>query len=166
MDVIVSDTGPLISLEKLADGYGWMQQLYRQIIVPEAVAQELYQGMFSTWDTYRKHYNLGNFVSVVEISIVEPFPGYELLDIGEREAIQLAWKQHLSLLIEEEQGRQVAQTLGLKFSGLAGQILKAYREQVISSTVAQANFAELLQAGRIGKRLYVGLLDALNQPPI
>jgi hypothetical protein len=29
LDVIVSDTGPLISLEKLSDGYGWIQQLFR-----------------------------------------------------------------------------------------------------------------------------------------
>ncbi|PZV17147.1 MAG: hypothetical protein DCF21_09835 [Leptolyngbya sp.] len=163
LDVIVSDTGPLISLEKLSDGYGWIQQLYGQILIPDAVAQELYQGMFSTWDAYQVHHNLGDFISVVRVATVETFPGWELLDIGERQAIQLAWRQHLPLLIEEEQGRQVAKALGLKFSGLAGQVLKAYRGQIISSAVAQANLADLLKAGRIGKMLYAELLEALER---
>ncbi|PSN14038.1 hypothetical protein C7293_13400 [filamentous cyanobacterium CCT1] len=136
-EIIVSDTGPLISLEKLSDGYGWMQQFYSQILIPEAVAQELCQGMFSDWEAYRNYYNFGAFVSVVDVATAEIFPGYELLDIGERQAIQLAWQQQLPLLIEEERGRQVAKALGLRFSGLAGQILKAYREQIISSTVAR-----------------------------
>ena len=162
-DIIVSDAGPLISLEKLSDGYGWMQQLYSQILIPRAVAQELYQGMFSNWEAYQSHYNFGAFISIVEVITTETFPGYDLLDVGERQAIQLAWKRQLPLLIEEDRGRQVAKALGLTFSGLAGQILKAYREQVISSTVAQASLAELLKTGRIGKRLYAGLLEALDQ---
>ena len=162
-NIIVSDTGLLISLEKLSDGYSWMQQLYSQILIPGAVSQELYHGMFSDWEAYRNYYNFGAFVSVVDFTTTETFPGYELLDIGERQAIQLAWKQQLPLLIEEERGRQVAKALGLTFSGLAGQIFKAYREHVISSTVARTSLAELLKTGRIGKRLYAGLLAALDQ---
>lgn len=162
LNVVVSDTGPLISLEKLSDSYGWMKQLYGQILIPDAVAQELYQGMFSSWEAYQSHYGLGDFVAVVEVADGATFPAYELLDIGERQAIQLAWKRQLPLLIEEEQGRRAAKALGLRFSGLAGQILRAYREQIISLAVAQASLAELLKAGRIGKKLYAGLLDALD----
>ena len=162
LNAVVSDTGPLISLEKLSGGYGWMKQLYGQILIPDAVAEELYQGMFSSWEAYRSHYGLGNFVVVVEVADEATFPGCELLDIGERQAIQLAWKRQLPLLIEEEQGRQAAKVLGLTFSGLAGQILKAHREQIISLAVAQTSLAELLKAGRIGKKLYAGLLEALD----
>lgn len=160
---IVSDTGPLISLEKLSAGYDWMQQIYRQIVIPRAVAQELCQGLFPSWDAYREHYGFRDYIVVVDITDVATFPGWEQLDIGERQAIQLAWQQGLPLLIEEEQGRQVAQALGLKFSGLAGQIMKAYREQIISLTLAQVSLAELLKAGRIGKRLYTGLMEALSE---
>ena len=148
LNAVVSDTGPLISLEKLSGGYGWMKQLYGQILIPDAVAEELYQGMFSSWEAYRSHYGLGNFVAVVEVADEATFPGCELLD--------------MPLLIEEEQGRQAAKVLGLTFSGLAGQILKAHREQIISLAVAQTSLAELLKAGRIGKKLYAGLLEALN----
>ena len=38
---IVSDTGPLISLEKLTDGFRFIRTLYDQIIVPPAVLEEV-----------------------------------------------------------------------------------------------------------------------------
>ena len=159
---VVSDTGPFISLEKLSMGSRWIQQLYGQILIPSTVALELYQGMFSSWDSYRNYYDLQSFIVIVEITDATTFLGYERLDIGDRQAIQLAWQRGLPLLIEEEQGRQVAQALGLELSGMAGQIVKAYRSQILSLTTAQTSLAELLKAGRIGKRLYAGLLEALQ----
>lgn len=44
---IISDTGPLISLEKLTDGYQFIRKLYEVIIIPEMVAMELAQGQFT-----------------------------------------------------------------------------------------------------------------------
>jgi predicted nucleic acid-binding protein len=38
VEIIVSDTGPLISLEKMTDGYVLMEKLYGQILVPPRVA--------------------------------------------------------------------------------------------------------------------------------
>ncbi|MBD2429081.1 hypothetical protein [Phormidium sp. FACHB-1136] len=161
-EIIVSDTGPLISLEKITDGYSLMGKLYRQILIPHGVAQELCQGMFSSWDAYYEHYGLSGFVTVVEIQGIKSYLGCETLDEGEKQAIHLALERQLPVLIEEEQGRRIAQTLGLKVSGVAGQILKAYRNQLISADRAQTNLAELLKAGRIGKRLYGGLIENLQ----
>lgn len=45
MKCVVSDTGPLISLEKLEDGYLFMRQLYDRMLVPPAVMKELLQGV-------------------------------------------------------------------------------------------------------------------------
>lgn len=56
VDIIVSDTGPLISLEKMTDGYALMEKLYGQILIPQRVAQELCQDMFSSWEAYQAHY--------------------------------------------------------------------------------------------------------------
>lgn len=162
VEIIISDTGPLISLEKMTDGYALMGKLYKQILIPQGVAEELWRGMFSGWDAYCTHYGLSDFVVIVEVQALKNHPGFETLDDGEKQAIHLALERQLPLLIEEEQGRRVAQSLGLKISGIAGQILKAYRENLISVTAAQANLRELLQAGRIGKRLYNGLLEALK----
>lgn len=162
VDIIVSDTGPLISLEKMTDGYALMEKLYGQILIPPRVAQELCQGIFLSWEVYQAHYGFGDFASIVEVPNVKSYPGFENLDGGEIEAICLAMERCLPLLIEEEQGRRIAASLGLKVSGIAGQILKAYRARLISAAVAQAHLAELLKAGRIGKRLHGGLIEALN----
>jgi predicted nucleic acid-binding protein len=162
VEIIVSDTGPLISLEKMTYGYVLMEKLYGQILVPPRVAQELCQGMFSSWEAYQAHYGFGDFVSIVEVPNVKSYPGFEDLDGGEIESICLALERCFPLLIEEEQGRRVAVSLGLKISGIAGQVLKAYREKLISAAAAQARLAELLRAGCIGKRLYGGLVEALN----
>lgn len=35
-DFVVSDAGPLISLEKISDGYGFIRKLYGKIMVPPA----------------------------------------------------------------------------------------------------------------------------------
>jgi predicted nucleic acid-binding protein len=152
LEIVVSDTGPLISLEKLIDGYSWMKQLYSQVLIPEAVAEELCQGIDSSWDTYQQRHGLADFVTVVEVTGPEPL-GCEALDRGEKQAIQLAVQRGLSLLIEEEQGRNVANSLGLSFSGIAGQILKAYRMQIISASTARTNLAELLAAEGKGSGL-------------
>jgi predicted nucleic acid-binding protein len=42
---IVSDTGPLISLEKLSDGYSFFRLLYAKILIPFSVLEELSVGM-------------------------------------------------------------------------------------------------------------------------
>ena len=34
---IVSNTGPLISLEKLSHGYDFIRQLYEKLVIPPAV---------------------------------------------------------------------------------------------------------------------------------
>jgi predicted nucleic acid-binding protein len=159
--LIVSDTGPLISLEKLTDGYSFMSRLYQQILVPPGVVEELCQGEFTNWEEYQAHYELGDFVKVVIFESLIELPGLSILDLGERQAIQLAFQRQLPLLIEEESGRRLAQTLGIKISGIAGQILKAYRTGLLTATSAQDKLTELLQAGRIGKKLHKRLVESL-----
>jgi hypothetical protein len=41
---IVSNTGPLISLEKLRQGYDFIRQLYDTIIIPPGVLDEVAAG--------------------------------------------------------------------------------------------------------------------------
>ena len=139
-----------------------MRQLYNQVLVPTAVVEELCQGMFPNWEEYQTHYGLTDFVKVTIFEPSVKIPGLDILDPGEREAIQLAFQAKLPLLIEEEAGRELAQTLGIKISGIAGQILKAYRNEYLSSSNARNNLTQLLRAGRIGKKLYAKLLETLG----
>lgn len=158
---IISDTGPLISLEKLENGYQFMEKLYTDVFVPKVVIEELYQGEFTNWDDYKNYYNVGSFLKIVqeELTILEVLKD---LDKGEQQAIQLAYNLRLPLLIEEEKGRKIAKQLELKFSGIAGQIIKANREHIISADDAKKMLGELLKNGRIGKRMYYDLVETIS----
>lgn len=158
-----SDTGPLITLEKLSDGYRFIRLLYDRIVVPRAVLAELAQGQFVSREAYLEHYGIEDLLEVVEPRGALEVPGAELLDVGEREAIQIALERTLPLLIEEQVGRQCARSLGLQISGIAGQIAKAFRAGLIPGNEAQDKLRELFEAGRINRKMYDALVDAVRQ---
>jgi len=164
--LIVSDTGPLITLEKLTDGYRFIRLLYDKIFVPRAVLEELSQGQFTSAGAYLTHYDVGDLFDVVvspgdlgDLDETEE----ELLDAGEREAIQVALDRRLPLLIEEEAGRRIAQRLGIPISGIAGQVLKAFRQGIVPAAEAVAKLRQLLQSGRINRKIYEGLIGAVRE---
>lgn len=84
-----------------------------------------------------------------------PLPVLEGLDRSEQESIQLAWQCGLPLLIEGKAGGKVAWQLGITISGIAGQVLRAFREKLLSREEA------LFTAGRINTRIYQSLVDAV-----
>ncbi|HZI74350.1 MAG TPA: hypothetical protein VFD73_10065 [Gemmatimonadales bacterium] len=159
---IASDTGPLITLEKLGGGFRFIRLLYDKILIPRVVLEELVQGQFLSPRAYIEHYGIADLLEVVEAQEAREIPGGELLDAGEIKAIQLALERGLPLLIEEEAGRQVARHLGLHISGVAGQILHAFRTSVIPGAEAAEMLGELLQAGCINKRIYEGSMDVVR----
>jgi hypothetical protein len=65
---IVSNTGLLISLEKLRQGYDFIRQLYDTIIVPPGVLDEVAEGQFATPHAYLQHYGIVDLVEVQAIS--------------------------------------------------------------------------------------------------
>ena len=74
----------------------------------------------------------------------------------------MALEQGLALLIEEEAGRAVARKLGLDISGIAGQLLKAAQEEVISVDSASAKLTELRRAGRINRQIFEAVSTAIK----
>jgi predicted nucleic acid-binding protein len=160
---IASDTGPLITLEKLSDGYRFIRLLYDRIIIPPIVLDELVQGQFVSPQAYLEHYGVEDLLQVVETRGDLDVPGGELLDAGERGAIVVARERELPLLIEEETGRQCARSLGLQISGIAGQVVKAFRAGLISNREAQDKLRELFEAGRINRKIYTALAETVRQ---
>lgn len=149
---IASDTGPLITLEKLSNGYRFIRLLYDKILIPRVVLEELVQGQFLNSRAYTEHYGIADLLHVVDVQGEWAIPGGELLDSGELKAIQLALETGLPLLIEEEAGRHVAQQLGLQFSGVAGQILSAFRTGLIPAAEAAEMLGELFRAAGSTRR--------------
>ena len=86
-------------------------------------------------------------IEVQAVSRSEQLPEATRLHIGEAQAIQLARELALPLLIEETVGRRVARGLGISLSGVAGQILKAFRQGSLTAQEARDKLLELLQAG-------------------
>jgi len=158
-----SDTGPLITLEKLSDGYRFIRLLYDRIIIPHAVLDELAQGQFTSPQAYLAHYRIEDLLEVVETRDDPEVPGFEVLDAGERGAIQVALERALPLLIEEEAGRQCARSLGLQISGIAGQVVKAFRAGLIPGSEAEDKLRELFSAGRISRKIYAALAATIRQ---
>jgi predicted nucleic acid-binding protein len=152
----------LISLEKLEDGYRLLRVLYDRVLIPPSVLAEVIHGHFVDEHAYAEHYGISGFLQVVEVQSKRALPEGELLDPGETDAIRLALERGLPLLIEEEAGRRVAQQLGLHISGIAGQILKAFRNGTLPLIEAEAKLRELLGSGRINNRIYDGMSGALR----
>ena len=158
---IVSNTGPLISLEKLRQGYDFIRQLYDTIIIPPGVLAEVVEGQFATPHAYLQHYGIVDLIEIQAVSRSEQLPEVTRLHIGEAQAIQLARELALPLLIEETVGRRVAQSLGISISGIAGQMLKAFHQGSLTAQEARDKLLELLQAGRINRKIYEALLAAI-----
>ena len=163
MRQIVSNTGPLLSLEKLTQGYDFIRRLYDKVLIPPAVLEEVAIGQFATPSEYLQHYDISDLLEMRTVSQPRVLPEAERLHDGETQAIQLALEFQLPLLIEETVGRRVAQSVGVQISGIAGQILKAFRQGSLEATEAQDKLGELLRGGRINRRIYEALLASLSE---
>ena len=163
MRQIVSNTGPLISVEKLTQGYDFIRRLYDKVIIPPTVFEEVAAGQFATPEEYLQHYAISDLIEVRTVSQLQELPETERLHEGETQAIQLALELQLPLLIEETVGRRVAQSVGIQISGIAGQIIKAFRQDLIAATEAQNKLSELLRGGRINRKIYEALRASLSE---
>jgi predicted nucleic acid-binding protein len=157
----VSDTGPLISFEKLPDGFSILKALFSKLSIPPEVLQELQAGSIS--EDYLHDQGLANFVEVVSVEEGSwDEPEARDLDPGERAAISLAITRGCPLLIEERLGRRLAQEAGVPVVGAAGLIRIAYQRGVLTLREAAETLERLHTAGRIGKRLLQTMLADLG----
>ena len=155
---IVSNTGPLISMEKMDRGYAFIRRLYSHIIISPTVLTEVAADAFETPQAYLQHYGIVDLIDVRPAHRSFTLPEIERLHQGEIEAIQVALALQLPLLIEETVGRRVARQVGLHISGMAGQIIAALRRNVISGDEARHQLGALLRGGRINRNLYDALI--------
>ena len=156
--IVVSNTSPITNLAAIGQ-LNLLQQLYQQIVIPQAVYQELTRygetipGAIEVQTLpWIQRQTVADRTLVTSLS-------YQLHE-GESEAIALAIELNADwLLIDEQLGRKVASERGLRLAGIIGTLIEAKRRGFISAVkpylddlitradfwVSQALYARVLQ---------------------
>jgi uncharacterized protein len=122
--IVVSDTSAITALLQIGRA-DLLKELYRHVLIPEAVRDELLE-------THRSLPPFLHCEPVTNFSDVERLLAE--IDLGEAEAIILAKERHAhALLIDELDGRRVAQREGVPFIGLLGVLVQAKQKGFIKS---------------------------------
>ena len=134
--IAVSDTGPIIGLAK-ANRLSLLKNLFEKVLIPPMVRKELFA---KTVDEAELIDNaLTDFIQVSEINPVDETAKLILegLSEGERQAIGVAASlgNDVILLIDDRAGRQAAEKLNIKITGLVGVLLMAKEKGLIKSVV-------------------------------
>ncbi len=125
--VVVSNSGPLISLAKIGK-FSFLKLLSKRVIIPEAVYDEVVKASKGRPGEKETQEALGNWI---ELKGVRNHLAVQLLEAeikkGEAESIVLAKELNANLLlIDDNEGRSIAEKNGLKVKGTVGLILIAY----------------------------------------
>jgi len=122
--IVVSDTSAITALLQVGRA-ALLKELYGEILIPEAVREELAQ----THTSLPPFLRCERALNANEVRRL----GAEF-DQGEAEAIVLAKERHADLLLMDElQGRRVALREGVPFIGLLGVLVQAKQNGCISS---------------------------------
>jgi predicted nucleic acid-binding protein len=132
--IVVADTSPLNYLIQI-DCDSLLPRIYGHIVVPTGVMRELSHASapaaVQVW--------LTRIPAWIDVRPAASPLGEELafLGLGEREAIQLAEKEHADLLLmDERKGRLEAKRRGLMTTGTLGVLLSAGELGLIDSGIA------------------------------
>jgi len=132
---LVINTGPLLALTAACGDLRLLAVLYREVIVPLEVCQEIEAGGAAS-------FGLREFQEAVWLKKrtqplkLTPFLG-QALDRGEGSVIQLALEERIgTVAIDEPAGRRMARLHGLALTGSVGILLRAKREGQVQSVRA------------------------------
>lgn len=135
--IAVSDTGPIIGLAK-ANHLLLLKNLFGKVLIPPMVRKELFAKTGNEWELIDNA--LMDFIQISEINLLDEttISIMEGLDEGERQAIGVALSigNDVILLIDDRAGRQAAERLNIKITGLVGVLLLAKERGLIKSVVA------------------------------
>lgn len=125
MPEVVSDTSPLQYLHQ-AGLLDLLPRLYDRVLVPEAVALEIEEGL-------ARGVALPEVRALDWITVVEP-PAPELLPLvtdlgpGERSALAVALEHRSTVILDDALARRHAALLGIRLTGTLGILIRAKRE--------------------------------------
>lgn len=159
--IIVADAGPLIALAKVNHLF-ILRDLFQEVVIPHAVKDELRLGENRPGSSRLTNaVNSGKWLRVETASADQGVGSFQL-DVGETEAIHLAKRLDVPLLIDEARGRKVAMKNGVVIIG-TGRILIAAKRQGLIGAVS-GMLGELDRSGyRISKRLNKRIVELAGE---
>ncbi len=162
--IVISDTSVITNLAAIQH-LPLLTQLYRQVIIPEAVYLELadidppvpgaLEAQSADWLQSRQ---------VTDLSVVQRLQNQARLDPGESEAIALALELKADLLlIDERRGRAEANRLGLRIIGLLGILVEAKRRNLIPAVKPLMDAMIATSEFRVSPALYNQILEMVDE---
>ena len=157
--VIVSDTSPVTNLIQLGK-IGLLHKLFGDVVIPRKVYLELIE--------YENHERIlveQDWIKVAEVENVAKVDELEnSLDSGESEAIVLAEELKADfLLIDELKGRNIAESRGLRITGLLGILIQAKRKGFQESLKPDLDKLVDEIGFRVHKKLYNWILKQVGE---
>ena len=160
---VVANATPLIALSMI-QRLDLLRQLFDQVIVPEAVYQEVViKGAGRPGADALAQADWIQMRSPQAVPTLEPL--LLGLDVGEIQVLLLAWEIKPDwVLIDERVGRRVARAMGLPVKGTLGILLAAVLAELLSPKEALDAVQQLVEGGiRISPRWQAWLREELSQ---
>ena len=162
--IVISDATPIITLAKI-DKLDILGRFYHEVLLPNAVFDEVCgnQAFAAEASAIQKcefiRLKAVNRIQSVKILMASG------LGLGESEAIVLAdTLSDTLLLIDERQGRQIAQNMGIRITGTLGILLQAKKLGLIENIKPLLDKL-ITENIRISEPLYNSILEqALEKP--
>ena len=158
--LIITDAIPLIGLAKIGR-LGLLRELTGELWIPRAVWLEVTAGASGRAEAGDLVSLLAGAVRDIDPVLAEKF--IRQVDLGEAAAVALAIASPgCLLLIEDAEGRRVAESEGIRCIGAAGLLLRAKRAGLIASLSDDLN-ALRMHGYFLGERLVRQLLVAAGE---
>jgi len=164
MMIAISNSTPLIALSRI-NKLGLLREYFGEVYIPKEVYEEVVTrggNLFGAEEVasaeWIKVENVKNRIAVESLSIA--------LDKGEAEAIVLAREKDGMLVIDDGDGRRIAESLGLKITGTVGILLLASEDGKLDFKKA---IDELMAVGfRLSEKEYKRILRhfSLQKKPV
>jgi len=159
---VVSNTSPISNLAAVGQ-LNLLQQIYRTLLIPIAVYEELMDERAG--ETVIATVRAATWIEVRSVKNQELVNRLRnRVNVGEAEAIALAIEVNATrLLIDERLGRQAASDLGLRIIGVLGILLSAKRQELITAVKPIVNDLVIQASFRISSQLLADILNAADE---
>jgi predicted nucleic acid-binding protein len=159
--IVVSDSSPLIALGSVGQ-LQLLQTLYGRVTIPEAVRDEVAR------DPHRpgaREVLAAEWIEVRPASdTLERYLALTLVHQGEAEAIGLAIELDAELLIvDDRRARDLAETMGLRVTGVAGVLLEAKQRGLVAAVKAILAALSTTVGFRLGAAFHAAILEAAGE---